>query len=687
MSDQSDDSNANKNQTSHSSGHSSAPPVSKPGSWYRINPPVFFGAGGLCLLIVLFAIFFQQQAEIVFGHVQDWITSKAGWFYILSVALFLLFVIAVAMSKLGNIKLGPDHSEPDYSYASWFAMLFSAGMGIGLMFYGVAEPVLHFLSPPDADPASIEAARESMRITFFHWGFHAWAIYAVVALSLAYFAFRQGLPLTIRSSLYPLIGERIHGPIGHAVDIFAVLGTLFGVATSLGVGVIQVNAGLHFLIDAPISTTLQVGLIAGITLLATTSVVLGLDGGIRRVSELNVVLALTLLVFVLIAGPTEFLLQSVIQNTGHYLSGLVEQTFDLNAYEPTNWLGSWTLFYWGWWIAWSPFVGMFIARVSRGRTIREFVVGVLLVPAGLTFLWMTFFGDSALYMILIDGYTQLGESVQSDPSVALFRFFEHLPWTSVMSTLATLLVITFFVTSSDSGSLVVDMLTSGGSEDESPLWQRIFWAILEGSIAAALLLAGGLQALQVATIASALPFCIVMLLMCWGLLKALRTDEFRRSSRLTATLPPRVTSKPVSWQQRLSRILEHAGLDEVSEFMDGPVSHAMNQVVAELQSRNLQATSGSTSGISRWLKVSRGANDDFRYNEDFLYSVHARPYTSAGFTIRDTSARRGEELRYYHAEVHLSEGGQGYSIMFWTEEQLIADILDQYEKYLVSLEN
>lgn len=601
----------------------------------------------------------------------------AGWFYILAVALFLIFMLFLAASGYGRIKLGPDHSEPDYSYTSWFAMLFSAGMGIGLMFFSVAEPVSHMMMPPEGEAGSVDAAREAMRITFFHWGIHAWAIYAVVALSLAYFSFRQDLPLTIRSSLYPLIGKRIYGPIGHAIDTFAVLGTLFGVATSLGLGVVQVNAGLNYLFDMPVGVDIQIILIAVITAFATISVVLGLDGGIRRISEFNMVLAITLLLFVAIAGPTVYLLQSFVQNTGHYLSSLVETTFNLYAYEPKDWLGDWTLFYWGWWIAWSPFVGMFIARISRGRTIREFICGVLFVPTGFTFMWMTFFGNTAIYMILGEGFVQLGDAVAADASVALFKFFEQLPLSGIMSLLATVLVITFFVTSSDSGSLVVDMLTSGGTDEDTPVWQRIFWAITEGTIAAALLLAGGLAALQTATIASALPFTIIMALMCWGLLRALRMDAVKRTSLREAILP--ATKAPISWEARLSRIVHHSSHEEVINFLRDTVEPAMQRVVSEFEKRTLSAEVNSDEHDRVWLEVKHGKEIDF------FYSVHARPYVRPSFAMRDTTARRGEKLRYYRAEVHLKEGGQDYDVMGWTDEQIIADIIDQYEKHLYFL--
>jgi choline/glycine/proline betaine transport protein len=497
---------------------------------------------------------------------------------------------------------------------------------------------------------------------------------------LAYFSFRQDLPLTIRSALYPLIGERIHGPIGHAVDIFAVLGTLFGVATSLGLGVIQVNAGLNYLLDIPIATTTQVILIAGITTLATASVVMGLDGGIRRISELNLLLAVALLLFVLVVGPTSHLLEATVQNTGHYLSTLVDTTFNLYAYESTGWMGGWTLFYWGWWIAWSPFVGMFIARISRGRTIREFVIGVLLVPVGFTFMWMTFFGNTGLNMIMEQGITELGTAVSADASVALFQFFEYLPLSTIASTVATLLVITFFVTSSDSGSLVVDMLTSGGDGEDTPVWQRIFWAVAEGAIAATLLLAGGLVALQTATIASALPFTIVMLFVCWGLFKALRLEVVKRQRLRDAMHAPRVVNNPVSWEQRLNRIIHQPRKEQVLEYIEEKALPAMEKVAEQFREKGIEARVTQETGQRAWIEVLHG--DEI----DFFYSIHARPMSPPSFTMRDTRKQREESLKYYRAEVYLKEGGQDYDVMGWTTEQIIADVIDQYEKHLYYLD-
>jgi choline/glycine/proline betaine transport protein len=639
-------------------------PMSEPQSPWRvdINPPVFILSGIFTLVLVGFAVSFPDTASGLFAAVQNWITQSAGWFYVLSVAGFLVFVVTLAVSGFGRIKLGPDHSEPDYSYTSWFAMLFSAGMGIGLMYFGVAEPVMHYVSPPVGDGETIAAARNALRITLFHWGVHAWAIYAVVAMSLAYFAFRHNLPLRIRSAFYPLIGERIHGPIGHAVDTFAVLGTVCGVATSLGFGV-------------PAGVGVQVSLIAVITAIATLSVALGLDGGIRRISVLNIILAVSLLAFVLVTGPTVFLLQTLVQNTGMYLSNLFSMTFNLYAYRPTTWIGGWTLFYWGWWIAWSPFVGMFIARVSRGRTIREFVVGVLLVPVGFTFMWMTFFGDTAIHMILMQGFAGLADAVAADTSVALFKFLEHLPLSGITTLVATALVITFFVTSADSGSLVVDMLTSG-SEEESPVWQRIFWAVVMGIVAAALLLAGGLQALQTATVASALPFTVVLIFMCWGLLRALRIESVRRLSLRSARVTPRGPNAARSWQARLRNAIHQPRRAEVERFISEVVKPVLVEVAEELKKQAMDARTGEDEGGKAWIEVRHG--DEI----DFFYSVHPRAYEAPSFVLGDTRPRRAQTLQYYRAEVHLREGGQDYDIMGWTGPEVINDILGQYERHL-----
>ena len=482
--------------------------------------PVFVPAVLVIGLMVIGTISNPSLAGELFSSTLAYITERFGWFYMLAVAIFLVFIVVVAFSQWGLIKLGPDHAEPEYSFPSWFAMLFSAGYGIALLFFGVAEPVLHYASPPEGPALTIDAAKQAMQIAFFHWGFHIWAIYGLVGLVLAYFSFRHGLPLSMRSTLYPLIGERIHGPMGHAVDTFAILGTLFGIATTLGLSVAQINAGLNYLWPRiPVSITVQIIAIIVITSLALLSVVAGLDKGIKRLSILNMVLAISLMLFVFAVGPTVFILNTFMENTGSYLSNIVERTFNLQAYKSSSWIGNWTLFIFAWTIAWAPFVGLFIAKISRGRTIRQFVFGVMFVPTIFTFLWFSVFGDTALHMIMVEGYSTLINEVQADHAVALFKMLERLPFSAIVSFLAVVLIATFFVTSADSGALVIDSLASGGAQ--SPVWQRVFWASLSGVVAITLLLAGGLSALQTASIVSALPFAIIMLIAAVGMWRVL----------------------------------------------------------------------------------------------------------------------------------------------------------------------
>ncbi|QQX81956.1 BCCT family transporter [Shewanella sp. KX20019] len=637
-----------------------------------INPPVFFSSVFLISIMVLISAIWPTQAQDVFKTVQSWFELKLGWLYILGVAVFLIFIIFVMVSRFGDIKLGPDHSEPDYSYKSWIAMLFSAGMGIGLMFFGVAEPVMHYLAPPDADPQTIQAAKDAMKITFFHWGIHAWAIYAVVALSLAYFSYRHKLPLLPRSALYPLFGERIYGPIGHAVDTFAVIGTMFGVATSLGFGVLQVNSGLNYLLGVPVNAMVQVGLIIVISIIATVSVFSGLDKGVKRLSELNLGLALLLMISVLIFGPTVELLQAFVQNTGGYLSDIVGKTFNLYAYEQKNdWIGGWTLLYWGWWISWSPFVGTFIARVSRGRTIREFLIGVLLVPSALTFLWMTVFGNTAINAIMNHGATYLADAVSSDVSVALFVFFEHMPFSTLLSTIALCLVVTFFVTSSDSGSLVIDNLTSGGDHN-APVWQRIFWALLQGVVASVLLLAGGLQALQTAAIASALPFLLVMLLMCFGLFKALQDDWLKINSVQSHNTSVQFSKTNVSWEDHIDVLVSHPSESMALGFFEEVAKPALNKVCDTFNSKGVAAEVMNFENRLRFVI----ANEE---HDDFVYGLRIRAFSITN-PIESEVAEGDSE--YYRVEVFLEHGSQHYDVMGFTQEQVLADVVTQYEKYL-----
>ena len=509
------------------------------GYGFDFHPQVFFVSAGLVLLFILVTLVFKEPAETAFGAVQTFIADVMGWFLILCVSIYLGVAVILAFSKFGNIRLGGKDAKPEFPTFAWVAMLMSAGMGIGLMFWSVAEPIFHFQEPPELfgtiAPSSAAAAQQALGITFFHWGLHAWGIYAIVGLSLCFFGYNWGLPLTIRSVFYPILGDRIYGWPGNCVDILAVASTLFGLATSLGFGVQQVNAGLNFLFDLPITTPVQVGLIAIITGFATASVVSGLDSGVRRLSELNMVLAGVFMAFVLLVGPTLFILGSFVETLGYYAASLPTMSFWTETFEGTNWQNSWTVFYWGWWISWSPFVGIFIARVSKGRTIREFVLGVLLLPSMLTFLWMSVFGGTAMSMELGSAPGVIADAVGENVATALFVMLQQLPLTGITSFVGIILVVVFFVTSSDSGSLVVDSLTSGGKL-ESPVPQRVFWAVTEGVIAAVLLLGGGLQALQTASIATGLPFAVVLLVMCYSLYKGLNQElAMLEAQKLQAT--------------------------------------------------------------------------------------------------------------------------------------------------------
>jgi choline/glycine/proline betaine transport protein len=489
--------------------------------WYHldVHPYVFFFSAGIIVLFVALTIFFEQNVDDLFNKVQGAVSQYAGWFFVATMNIVLIFVISLLLGRFGDIRLGGEGARPEFSTPAWFAMLFSAGMGIGLLFYGVAEPMFHFVASPLAEPGTADAARTAMDFTFLHWGLHPWSIYALVGLSLGFFAFNKGLPLSIRSVFYPLFGERIYGPIGNIIDIMATVATMFGVATSLGLGVQQVNAGLHHLFDLPQTTWMQLVLIAAITAVATWSVVKGLDAGIKRLSQLNVIVAATLLLFVLLMGPSLFILNAFVENTGYYLQKFFQLSTWNETYENTGWQNGWTVFYWGWWIAWSPFVGMFIARVSYGRTVREFIKGVLFIPTLVTFLWVTTFGNSALQIEMF-GAGGIAKAVQENIPVSLFVLLEQFPLDMLTSILAVAVVVTFFVTSSDSGSLVIDIITAGGNT-EPPKIQRIFWAVMEGLVAAALLLGGGLVALQTAAITTGLPFAVILLGMCLALHKGL----------------------------------------------------------------------------------------------------------------------------------------------------------------------
>ena len=495
--------------------------------WLKgLNPTVAIVSKSLVVVFVLFSVLMTDTASGAFAWLRDTIIATLSWYYIGLVAASLGLALYLMFSRFGRVRLGQEDERPEFSYFSWISMLFAAGMGIGLVFWSIAEPITHFQTNPFIEQGMTpEAAQVAMRLTAFHWGLHPWAIYVLVALVFAFFSFRKGLPLTIRSALHPLIGDRVWGPVGHAVDILAIFATTFGVATSLGLGATQINTGLNQLLGVSISTGWQLGIIAVITAFAVASVVSGLDRGIRLLSEANLWLSVALLVAIASLGPTAYLFDWLLQTAGDYLQNILWLSLWTDANQNRGWQASWTTFYWGWWISWAPFVGMFIARISRGRTIRELIVGALFVPTLMTLVWLCIMGGTALNLELA-GDAGIVTAVNADETLALYATIDQLApgwFGTLLAAGATLLIATYFITSSDSGTLVVNTILSVGNTNP-PIEHRVIWGISEGAVAAILLLAGGLEALQAAAISAALPFSIIMLLMLAGLLRALHQE-------------------------------------------------------------------------------------------------------------------------------------------------------------------
>ena len=640
---------------------------------FSIDPAVFYPALVLLAIGVVAVVTMPGDGAAVFADLQAAIVKAASWFYVLVIALIAVMVLVLSVSRYGDIKLGPDHAEPDYGFLSWFSMLFAAGVGVGLLFYGVAEPVLHFLSPPVGEGGTEAAAAGAMQLTYLHWGFNAWATYAAVAMVLAYFSYRHNLPLTLRSAFYPLIGDRIYGPMGASVDVFAVICTTCGISVSLGLGVLQINTGLNYLFGVAIDAWVQVLLIFATMAVATVSVILGLDSGIKRLSEINTVLAVSLLLLILFAGPTALLLSGTLQNFGGYIASVVPRTFDLYVYAPTNWLGDWTIFYWGWWISWTPFVGIFVARISRGRTIREFLIGVTVVPTLFVCLWLGVLGGSGIELILNQGVTELGDAIIDNPAVGLFRFLEFLPATELLSMICLGMIVIFFVTSADSGAMVLNMLSARG-RDDTPALQRSIWTLVIAITASVLLLGGGLQALQAATIASALPFAIALLGAFLGFAKSIRVDGAKRQAVSTPAPPP---AQAQQWRERLTNLFEYPADSTVRAFQKNTVVPAMQAFAKELAGHGVDAVVINEADPGARLEVYHG-ND-----VDFVYAVQERSHS-----LPDASIAAKDQVdaivdgSFSRAEVHLAEGGQDYDVMGWSEEQIIVDILNQYEDHL-----
>ncbi|MEF0637491.1 choline BCCT transporter BetT, partial [Pseudomonas aeruginosa] len=612
---------------------------------------------------------------------QTWASQTVGWYYLLAMTLYLIFVVVTALSGYGKIKLGADHDEPEFSYLSWAGMLFAAGISITLFFFCVSEPLTHFLQPPQGEAGTQEAARQAMELLFLHWGLHGWGVFALVAMALAYFAYRHNLPLALRSALYPLIGKRINGPIGYTVDCFGIIATVFGLGADMGFGVLQLNSGLDYLYAIPHTHPVQMALIVLMMGAAISVAVSGVDKGIRILSDINMLLACSLLLFVLFAGPTQHLLNTLVQNVGDYLGHLPGKSFDLYAYGgPSDWLGSWTVFYWAWWIAWAPFVGLFIARISRGRTIREFVFGVLFIPLGFTLAWMSIFGNSALEQAL-GGASELGRVAIEQPSMALYQILQNYPWSRAVITVTVLVSFVFFVTSADSGTVVLSTLSAhgGSADDDGPKWLRVFWGSVTALVTGGLLFAGSIDALKSAVVLTSLPFSLILLLMMWGLHKAFYMESQRQRAR-SHSLAPLMSGngkRSGGWKRRLSQAVHFPSRDEVYRFMNDVVRPAISEVSEVFREKGLAVDAQLDPGNAS-LSLEIGHGEQHR----FLYQVLMRGYFTPSFARAGMGGLHLKNRRYFRAEVHLAEGSQDYDLMGYTKEQIINDMLDQYERHL-----
>ncbi|MCP2264964.1 choline BCCT transporter BetT [Promicromonospora thailandica] len=656
-----------------------------------INPPVFYGSAALILAVALAAIVRPAATERYIGVVVAWIADWFGAYYVVVAAAFLVFVIGVALSRTGRIKLGPEQAKPQFGLLTWSAMLFAAGIGTDLMFFSVAEPATQYLAPPVGEGGTVEAARMAIVWTLFHYGLIGWGMYALMGMAIAYFAYRRNMPLSIRSALHPLFGDRVWGRLGDVVDVAAVIGTIFGLATTLGIGVEMLNRGLAELLGAPIGVGVQAALLGLAVVMATLSVVSGVARGVRRLSELNVVLALLLVLFLVVTGSTTFLFDALVMNLGDYLSRLPGMTLDTFAFEaPTDWLNAWTLFFWAWWVAWAPFVGLFLARISRGRTIRQFVVGVLTVPFVFILLWVSVFGNSALQFIRDGGAegAAFGDAAMNDPASGIFALLERFPAAPLTIGLAIFVGLLFYVTSADSGALVLSTLTSKlhRAGDDGPVWLRVFWAAATGLLTLGMLIAGGIATLQSGTIIMGLPFSLVMFGVMFALHKALRS-EGRKLDTLRVALPNSLSGRiqqggppGAGWRQRVARLVSFPGRRQTLRFLDQTVRPALAEVSAELAEQGITTACSETlagdSGLpALTLTVEHGDEAPFTYT--LWPQAHPTP------TFRMNTSDQDDT--YFRVEVLLAEGTQGYDVTGYAKEQLIADVLDQYERHLLFL--
>lgn len=652
----------------------------------EVNWPVFIISGVGILAIALWAIFAPENAADTLASIVAWVSKNFGWFYIVTATVAVLFMLYIAISRTGQIKLGPDHAKPQFGLFSWASMLFAAGIGIDLLFFSVAEPVAQYYGPPTGDAETIEAARQAVVFTLFHYGVTGWALYALMGMAFGYFAYRLNMPLTIRSALYPIIGKRIHGPAGEAVEIAAMLGTVFGVATSLGIGVVQLNYGLRVLFGVEESTSWQIALIVVAVSVAIASAVSGVDKGIRRLSELNVGLAICLMLYILVTGRTAFLFDALVMNVGEYVSKFPSMTMDTYAFSGAQeWLNSWTLFFWAWWVAWAPFVGLFLARISRGRSLRQFVVGTLTIPFLFVLMWVSVFGNSALDLV-INGDSEFGQTALDYPERAFYLLLEQYPAPMMVAAVASLIGLLLYITSADSAALVMSNFTSKitDTQQDGKKWTRIFWAVVVGVLTISMLYVGGIPTLQSATIVMGLPFAFVIYLVMYGLFKSLRLELLQQDSTrraLHGAMSGRaVDGQQGDWRNRLARSMSFPGKKPVMRYLDRVVQPALEQVADAIRERGGEVTlhrePAEEVGIDQIdLQVGFGEEMSFRYQ---VYPVEHLTPSFAGLVHLDSDA----DIYYYRLEVFTLTGSLGYDVYGYTQEQLISDVLDLYERHL-----
>lgn len=638
------------------------------------NPAVIATTLALLLLLLAAALFWPQTTGAALDAAKTAIFQHASWFYVLTFSVFLLFLLALPVSSLGNIKLGANEEEPEFSFLSWLAMLFAAGMGVGLMFFGVAEPLSHF-----AAPVAQGNARQALLHTVFHWGIHAWAIYGVIALALAYFGFRYKLPLALRSCFYPLLKERINGRLGDAIDVLALIATLFGIITTLGFGAVQMGSGLQQLgWVAENSYGLQVVVIFAVMALAVASAASGLGRGVKILSETNLTLALLLLLFVLFSLPTTQLLSSFSDNLGTYLGSLIPLSFKTYVYEPenTSWFTGWTVLYWAWWCSWSPYVGLFIARISRGRTIREFIFGVLAVPSLFCILWFSVFGNGALWLDSHGANGALAALVDA-PEKLLFAFFQYLPLPTLSSFIALLVIALFFITSADSGIYVLNNIASRDKSLTSPKWQAVMWGLLMALIAVALLGAGGLAVLQSMTLISSLPFAVLMIFMTYSLYKGLNNDAKYFAAKVN---PTSIFWTGEDWKGRLNQMMNQTQEADIVKFLKHTALPAMRELKQELTTIYEMEVR-----INNRLQEEEPALELVIHKEtmrDFVYGIKSVRQEVAEQLVQEDKLPHIQQTVSYAPVSYFADGRTGYDVQYMRQKELIADILKQYDRYL-----